>query len=75
MTRLFIPADAAAIAVGANRVASALAGELAKRGEAATIVRTGSRGNLTRSSQALAPASSSCWPYSALSVHRLIGSG
>ena len=44
MTRIFVPADAAAIAVGAERVARALADGLAQRGLDATIVRTGSRG-------------------------------
>ncbi len=43
-TRIFIPADAAAVAVGADRVARALAGELAARGVDASITRTGSRG-------------------------------
>jgi formate dehydrogenase iron-sulfur subunit len=41
--RIFVPADAAAVAVGADDVAAALAREL---GDGATIVRTGSRGML-----------------------------
>ena len=41
--RIFVPADAAAVAVGADGVAAALAREL---GDGATIVRTGSRGML-----------------------------
>jgi formate dehydrogenase iron-sulfur subunit len=44
--RLYLPADAAALAVGAGRVARALAAALAARGQDATIVRTGSRGML-----------------------------
>ncbi|MBV8474319.1 MAG: formate dehydrogenase, partial [Hyphomicrobiales bacterium] len=42
--RVMIPADSAAISVGANRVARAIADEAAARGVALTIVRTGSRG-------------------------------
>ncbi len=41
--RIFVPADAAAVAVGADEVAAALAREL---GDGTTIVRTGSRGML-----------------------------
>ena len=41
MTRLFVPKDMAALAVGAERVARALA---AQAGEGVQIVRTGSRG-------------------------------
>ena len=44
MTRLFIPADAAALALGANRVAAAIQAEAARRGAAIEIVRTGTRG-------------------------------
>jgi formate dehydrogenase iron-sulfur subunit len=43
-TRIFIPRDAAALAVGADRVATALAAACAARGESIAIVRTGSRG-------------------------------
>lgn len=42
--RIFIPVDASAVSVGADRVAQAMAHELAMRGIAADIVRTGSRG-------------------------------
>ncbi|HEY1943377.1 MAG TPA: NADH-ubiquinone oxidoreductase-F iron-sulfur binding region domain-containing protein [Roseiarcus sp.] len=42
--RLMIPADSAAISVGANRVAQAIADEAGSRGVALTVVRTGSRG-------------------------------
>ncbi|MGE0719245.1 MAG: formate dehydrogenase beta subunit [Alphaproteobacteria bacterium] len=41
---LYVPRDAGALAVGADRVAAALAAEAARRGIAARIVRTGSRG-------------------------------
>lgn len=41
MTRIFIPQDVAALAVGAEKVAKAIAG---LAGDQATIVRTGSRG-------------------------------
>jgi formate dehydrogenase iron-sulfur subunit len=43
-TRLFIPKDAAAVAVGADDVAVAFAKGAAAAGQAAEIVRTGSRG-------------------------------
>ena len=43
MTKIYVPCDAAALAVGANKVAKALA---AKLGATATIVRNGSRGLL-----------------------------
>ena len=42
--RIFVPRDAAALAVGAERVAERLASEIETRGLDATIVRTGSRG-------------------------------
>ena len=42
--RLFLPCDSAAVAVGADDVHAALAGELARRGIGAEVVRTGSRG-------------------------------
>ncbi len=44
MTRIFIPADAAALSVGAEQVATAIAAEAAARGIVLSIVRTGSRG-------------------------------
>jgi NADH:ubiquinone oxidoreductase subunit F (NADH-binding) len=44
--RLFIPKDAAAIAVGADRVATAIATSAAVSGQTVEIVRTGSRGML-----------------------------
>ncbi|MFC3675862.1 formate dehydrogenase beta subunit [Ferrovibrio xuzhouensis] len=44
MTRLFIPRDAAALAVGVEKVAKAIQAEAARRGQAVEIVRTGSRG-------------------------------
>ncbi|MBN8910337.1 MAG: formate dehydrogenase, partial [Rhodospirillales bacterium] len=43
-TRLFVPRDAGALAVGAEDVAGALAAGLRERGQEAEIVRTGSRG-------------------------------
>jgi formate dehydrogenase iron-sulfur subunit len=42
--RLFVPRDAAAIAVGADEVAAALERAAVKRGVAAEIIRNGSRG-------------------------------
>ena len=42
--RIFIPGDAAAVAVGADAVALAVQAETQRRGVACTIVRTGSRG-------------------------------
>jgi formate dehydrogenase iron-sulfur subunit len=44
MARLFIPGDMAAVAVGADEVAEALAREAARRNLGLEIVRTGSRG-------------------------------
>ena len=41
---VFIPRDAAALAVGADKVASAIAAEIERRGLDARIVRNGSRG-------------------------------
>ncbi|MFC6447318.1 formate dehydrogenase beta subunit [Shinella zoogloeoides] len=43
-TRIYIPRDAAALALGADRVAKALSTEIAARKLDATIVRNGSRG-------------------------------
>ncbi|CAN7205528.1 NADH-quinone oxidoreductase subunit NuoF [Pararhizobium sp. LjRoot235] len=42
--KVFVPKDAAALALGAERVAKALADEIEARGLDATIVRNGSRG-------------------------------
>ncbi|WP_438751549.1 formate dehydrogenase beta subunit [Pararhizobium sp. O133] len=42
--RIFVPKDAAALALGADRVARALSREIETRGIDATIVRNGSRG-------------------------------
>ncbi|MDW9467524.1 formate dehydrogenase [Sinorhizobium meliloti] len=42
--RIYIPRDAAALALGAVKVVEAMAGEIAARGLDATIVRNGSRG-------------------------------
>ena len=44
MTRIFVPRDAAARAVGADRVATAIAQETRRLGLAVDVVRTGSRG-------------------------------
>lgn len=44
--RIFIPADAAAIAAGAERVAAAISKEAAQRNQDITVVRNGSRGLL-----------------------------
>src|SRR5215204_5566872 len=43
-TRIFVPRDAAARAVGADKVATAIAEEAKRKGLAVEIVRTGSRG-------------------------------
>ncbi|MDE2094112.1 MAG: formate dehydrogenase, partial [Burkholderiales bacterium] len=42
--RIFVPRDSAALAVGADEVAAALAAECARRGLAVDVVRNGSRG-------------------------------
>ncbi|MCO5090750.1 NADH-quinone oxidoreductase subunit NuoF [Bosea sp. (in: a-proteobacteria)] len=44
--RIFVPIDAAALSVGAEAVAEAIAREAAARGAAVTLVRNGSRGML-----------------------------
>ncbi len=44
--RIFIPADAAAIAAGAERVAAAISKEAAQRNQDISVVRNGSRGLL-----------------------------
>ncbi|WP_026606426.1 formate dehydrogenase beta subunit [Methylocapsa acidiphila] len=44
MTRIFIPKDIAALAVGANKVAAKIEAEARARGLSAEIVRNGSRG-------------------------------
>jgi hypothetical protein len=44
VTRVFVPRDAAALAVGADEVAAALVAECARRGRAIELVRNGSRG-------------------------------
>ncbi|HZM07342.1 MAG TPA: formate dehydrogenase, partial [Methylocella sp.] len=46
MTRIFVPQDVAALAVGANKVAAKIVAEARARGVAVEIVRTGSRGML-----------------------------
>lgn len=43
-TTVYVPCDSAALAVGADRVARAIASEAAKRGTTITLVRNGSRG-------------------------------
>jgi formate dehydrogenase iron-sulfur subunit len=44
MMRIYVPQDAAALAVGADKVAAAIASEAAARGIEVTIIRNGSRG-------------------------------
>lgn len=44
MTRIFIPKDAAALAVGADKVAAKIESEARARSASAEIIRTGSRG-------------------------------
>jgi formate dehydrogenase iron-sulfur subunit len=46
MTRIFVPKDVAALAVGADKVAKAIADIASDRGDAVNIVRTGTRGML-----------------------------
>jgi len=43
MTRIFIPRDVAALAVGANKVAAKIVAEAQARGLPIEIIRTGSR--------------------------------
>jgi formate dehydrogenase iron-sulfur subunit len=42
-TIVYVPRDSSALSVGAEKVASAISQEAAKRGMAVTIVRNGSR--------------------------------
>ena len=42
--RIFVPQDAAALALGADRIAAAIAAQAAARGIDVTLVRNGSRG-------------------------------
>lgn len=44
--KIYVPCDAAALSVGADQVAAAIAAQAAKRGEAVEIIRNGSRGML-----------------------------
>jgi formate dehydrogenase iron-sulfur subunit len=44
MTRLYLPQDMAALALGADRVLRAVLAEAARRGEAIEVIRTGTRG-------------------------------
>ncbi|MFZ0559046.1 MAG: NADH-quinone oxidoreductase subunit NuoF [Methylovirgula sp.] len=44
MTRVFVPKDAAALAVGADKIAKRIGEIASERGEKVTLVRTGSRG-------------------------------
>ena len=44
MTRIWIPGDSAALALGADAVAEAIRLEAARQGRAVTIIRNGSRG-------------------------------
>jgi formate dehydrogenase iron-sulfur subunit len=44
MTRVFLPCDAAALALGADRIARAILGEAAARGLSIDLIRTGTRG-------------------------------
>ncbi|MGE5368159.1 MAG: formate dehydrogenase, partial [Chloroflexota bacterium] len=46
MTKIYIPLDMAAVAMGADRLAAAVAKEAAARGQQVEIVRNGSRGML-----------------------------
>jgi formate dehydrogenase iron-sulfur subunit len=44
MTRVYVPSDSGALAMGAEEVAAAITGEAGKRGSDVELVRTGSRG-------------------------------
>ena len=44
LIRIFVPADSAALALGADEVAAAIAAEAKRRGAAVAVVRNGSRG-------------------------------
>ena len=44
MITIYVPKDSAAVSVGADSVASAIAAEAVKRGQSVNIIRNGSRG-------------------------------
>jgi formate dehydrogenase iron-sulfur subunit len=44
MTRIFVPRDSFALALGANEIAQSIRAEAARRGVSVTIIRNGSRG-------------------------------
>ena len=46
MTRIYVPCDSSALALGADHIAQAIAGEAARRGIDIELVRNGSRGLL-----------------------------
>lgn len=46
MTKVYVPLDMAAVAMGADRLATAIVKEAAARGESVQIIRNGSRGML-----------------------------
>ena len=46
MTRIYVPCDSSALALGADALAEAICGEAAQRGIAIELVRNGSRGLL-----------------------------
>lgn len=46
MTKIYVPLDMAAVAMGADRLATAIAKEATARGESVQIIRNGSRGML-----------------------------
>lgn len=77
-TRLFVPCDAAAVAVGADAVAAAIVSSMGDRGIDAEIVRTGSRGLywLEPMVEVATPAGRIAYgPVSAGDVEDLVGAG
>ena len=52
MTRIYVPRDSSALALGADKLAAAIASEAAQRGIAVELIRNGSRGLLYLEHQA-----------------------
>lgn len=75
---VYVPGDASALSVGADRVARALEAEAAKRGEAVRLVRNGSRGLfwLEPLVEVVTPAGRVAYgPVSATDVPKLLAAG
>jgi len=59
--KVFVPLDAGAVAVGADRVAASIEAEAQRRNRDITIVRTGSRGMFWLEPLVEVPLRRACW--------------